>query len=208
MTVDMSDLQARIDAENEKGYRGARIDPNPNSAYSQESDPMTSPRAPRHGSDFVIIDEYADPDNPYIEDIHNRTGLDDADVAAEGLRTVTGTIPAQATAGTAGANKTLGKSPVDGTATGATITPVGTITGHADNNRTFKVYNKTADHPLFTVTTTATKTGGAASALAADGSDQTVSQDDVLEVRQTVAGTGVAHTGASFTVSITAQDSQ
>lgn len=202
----MSDLQARFDEEQAKGYRGARIDPNPNSAYSQESDPMTSPRAPRHGSDFVIIDEYADPDSPYFDEVHNRTGLSDAEAEAAGDVTETGTIPAQGTAGTAGANRTLFKAPSDGTATGATFTPTATITGDATNNRTFQVYNKTADHALFTIDTVATKTGGTGYEMTADGSDQTVSQDDVIEVRQTVGGTGVAHGGAEFAVAFDQAD--
>lgn len=203
MAIDMSDLQARFDAEQAKGYRGARIDPNPNSAYSQESDPMTSPRAPRHGTDFVIIDEYADPENPYIDQIHDRTGLDEEALTAAQTQTLTTTLAAQGTAGTAGAAKTLGTANFDGEVDSATITPTATITGDATNNRTFKVYNKTADHALFTVTTTTTQTGGTEYSLAADGSDQTVSSGDVLEVRQSVGGTGVAHGGATVTATIT-----
>lgn len=208
MTFSVSSLQTEIDADQERGYRGAKVDPLPNSAYSQETDPMTSPGSgdqPRGGY-RMQIDEFADPDNPHIADIHGRVGLTDTDVLTALTQHLTGSVDAQATAGTAGANKELGQSQFDGTVTAVSMTPVGTITGDATNNRTFKVYNKTAGHALFTVTTTATKTAGVSSALVADGSNQSVSEGDELEIRQTVGGTGVAHTGVAFTVTIVATD--
>lgn len=205
MTINIASTEARIAEEQEKGYRGARVDPNPNSAYSMESDPMTSPGAPRHGTDFLIIDEFADPDSPYFADVHGRLGLDDADVAAARVKTLTKAITAQATAGTAGNAQKIEDAPSDGTVTSAKFTATAAITGDAVNNRTFKVYNKTADHPLYTLTTTATLAAGAETAMAADGADQSVSLGDVIEVRQSVAGTGVAHGGGSVAVVVTQQ---
>jgi len=202
MAINIATTEARIAEEQEKGYRGARVDPHPNSAYSMESDPMTSPSAPRHGTNFVIIDEFADPASPYFGDVHGRMGLDDSDVAAAGLQTLTKAAPAQAVAGTAGAAVLMGDAEHDGTVLTAKITPTATIVGDAVNNRTFKVWNKTANHALFTVTTTATKNAGVESDMVADGADQTVSLGDDLEIRQTVAGTGVAHTGVSIKITV------
>lgn len=169
---------------------------------------MTSPGPgdqPRGGY-RIEIDEWADPDNPHADNIHGRVGLTDAEALAANTQVIDGSVPAQAVAGTAGANKTMGKAKFDGTVTTAKLTPVGTITGDATNNRTFKVYNKTKDHPLFTVTTTATKTAATQYSLAADGSNQKVSEGDTIEVRQSIGGTGVAHTGVAFEITVVAQD--
>ena len=205
MTISLGDLPERWAEEQTKGYRGARIDPNPNSAYSQETDPMTSPRAERHGSNFVIIDEYVDPDSPYADQVHDRTGLSDADVLAENTHVITAAIPAEATAAATNDTNLDESAPADGTVTAATFTPTATITGHADNNRTFKLRNATTDEDLGTLTTVATKTAATAYNFTLDGTP-TVSQDDDLEVTETVAGTGVAHGGGTVRVTITATD--
>jgi hypothetical protein len=203
--ISLGDLPERWAEEQAKGYRGARIDPNPNSAYSQETDPMTSPRAERHGSNFVIIDEYVDPDSPYADQVHDRTGLSDADVLAENTHLIVAAVPAEATASDEPTTTLDETAPADGTVTGATFTPTATITGHADNNRTFTLRNATTDEDLGLVTTVATKTAATAYALTLDGTP-TVSQDDELEVVESVAGTGVAHGGGTFRITVTATD--
>ncbi len=205
MTIDMSALQERFDEEQAKGYRGARVDPNPNSAYSQETDPMTSPRAPRHGETFLHIDEYADPNNPYIDDIHTRAGLSDEDIEAAGQVTITGAIAAHATAGTGQTTVLASKAPADGEVEAATFTPTATITGHADNNRIFTLRNKTKSEDLGSLTTVATKTAATQYTFTLDGTP-VVSQGDVISVIETVAGTGVAHGGAAVSVTFQQTD--
>lgn len=204
MTVNVSSLQDEFDADLARGYRGAKVDPLPNSAYSQESDPMTSPRAPRHGSNFLTIDEYADPDNPDIDTIYGRAGLDDAASDALNTQTITDTVPAHATAGTGATTPLDGAAEFDGSVTAATFNPTSTITGDADNNRIFTLRNATKDEDLASITTVATKTGGAAVAMTLDGSPD-VSAGDEFEVVETVAGTGVAHAGATFVITVEAQ---
>ncbi len=205
MTVDMSTLQERFDEELAKGYRGARVDPNPNSAYSQESDPMTSPRAPRHGSNLLHIDEYADPSNPDIGSIHDRTGLTDAEVEAAGEVTITGAIAAHATAGTGQTTVLDARAPADGVVESARFTPTATITGHADNHRIFTLRNKTKGEDLGSLTTVATKTAATVYTFTLDGTP-VVSEDDQISVIETVAGTGVAHGGAAVSVTFQQDD--
>lgn len=202
MAIEMTELQERFDAEQAKGYRGATVDPNPNSAYSQETDPMTSPRAPRHGSNFLHIDEFADPNNPEIDNIHGRSGLSEADIEAAGQVSDTITVAADATGTTGQTTVEPDRAPFDGVVEAATLTPTETITGDATNYRTFTLRNVTKGENLGSVTTEATKTGGTAYPLTLDGTPD-VSEGDELSVVETVAGTGVAHAGA--TVSVTFQ---
>lgn len=203
--ISLGTLEEDWAAEQEKGYRGARIDPNPNSAYSQETDPMTSPRAERHGSNFVIIDEYVDPDSPYAAQVHDRTGLTDAEVLSDNTEVITIVVPAHATAGTGQTTDADETAPFDGTVTSATFTPTATITGHADNNRIFTLRNETKGETLATLTTVATKTIGVAAAMTLDGTPD-VSEGDELSVVETVAGTGVAHAGGTVRVTVVATD--
>ena len=200
--VDNSSLQTEFDADLAKGYRGARVDPNPDSAYSQKTDPMTSPGVIPYNKSQINIDEYADPDNPDTP-VYGRPGITDAELTALDLQTITQAIAAEATAGTGQTTKVGTAVEFDGTVTGATFNPTATITGDATNNRTFKLHNDTAGHPLFTITTTATKTAGVAVAMTADGSDQTVSAGDELSVIETTGGTGIAHGGASVVATVT-----
>ena len=160
---------------------------------------MTSPRAPRYSQ--INIDEYADPDNP-LQPIYGRPGITDAEEIVLDTQHITSSVTAEATAGTDRTEDLEGQSEFDGAVTGVTFSPTATITGDGTNNRTFKVWNKTADHALFTITTTATHTGGSVTAMVADGSDQTVSVGDEFEVKETHGGTGVAHGGATFVLTI------
>jgi hypothetical protein len=197
------EVQDRIDAENAKGYRGARVDPEPNSAYSQETDPMTSPRAARHGTNFMHIDEYADPDNPEYEHIYGRMGLDseEGQDRVEALGETTDVVVVLADASAATGQSTTGDTTPDddGLVEAATFRPVATITGHADNHRIFTLRNATKGEDLASITTVATKTADTDYAMTLDGSP-TVSAGDELQVVETVAGTGVAHGGATVTV--------
>lgn len=199
MAIENTELQERFDAELAKGYRGARVDPNPNSAYSQETDPMTSPRAPRHGSNFLHIDEFADPSHPDIADIHGRSGLDAADIEAAGEQTLTDTIPAQAVAATVQTTVLDFAAPSDGVVEAASFTPDATITGDATNNRIFTLRNVTKGEDLGAIDTTTTLTEDVAEALTLDGTPN-VSGGDKLSVIETVGGTGVAHGGGTISV--------
>lgn len=206
-TADTSSVQAAVDAETAKGYRGARVDFNENSAYSQETDPMTSPGGIRYNQ--INIDEYVDPENPMDTDttpIFGRTGISDPAEAAFDVQTLTIAAPAQATAATGQTTEAPKEIKSDGTITGATFTPTATIVGDATNNRIFKLRNVTAGHPLFKIDTVATKTGGTSYAMVADGGDQSVSIGDELQVIETTGGTGVAHGGASVVATSTEQD--
>lgn len=205
MAIEMTELQERFDAEQAKGYRGATVDPNPNSAYSQETDPMTSPRAPRHGSNFLHIDEFADPNHPDIDEIHGRAGLSDEDIEAAGQVTITDTIPAQADADTVQTTELDDVAPFDGVVEAASFTPAETITGDATNNRVFTLRNVSKGEDLGAVTTVATKTADVAAALTLDGTP-TVSEGDELSVIETVGGTGVAHDGGTISVTFQQTD--
>lgn len=200
--ISLGDLPERWAEEQAKGYRGARIDPNPNSAYSQETDPMTSPRAARHGSNFVIIDEYVDPDSPYADQVHDRTGLTDEEVEAAGQVTDSVAVAADATGTTGQTTLEPDTAPFDGVLESASFTPTATITGDATNNRTFTVHNVTKNTNLASVTTVATKTAATDYAMTVSGTPE-VSEGDELSVVETVGGTGVAHGGA--TISLTFQ---
>lgn len=202
VTPDNSSIQAEFDADLARGYRGARVDPNPNSAYSQETDPTTSPGVVPYGQSQINIDEYADPDSPF-QPIYGRQGITDADLPNLDKQTITQALAAEATAGTGRTTEVGTASEFDGTITAATFNPTTTITGDATNNRTFKLHNDTAGHPLFTLTTTATKTGGVAVAMTADGGNQAVSIGDELSIVETVGGTGVAHGGATIVATVT-----
>lgn len=201
MAFSIGSLQEDFDADAAKGYRGARIDPNPNSAYSQETDPMTSPRAARHGTNFVVIDEFADPDNPDIDTYHDRTGLDDAAVEAAGESTDVVVLLADASAATGQTTTADTTADDDGVVTAAVFRPTATITGDADNYRTFTLRNATKDEDLASVTTVATKTAATDYTMTLDGTP-TVSAGDEFEVVETVAGTGVAHGGGTVTVTV------
>lgn len=202
-------IETKMTAEQAKGYRGARVDPEPNSAYSQETDPTTSPRAKRHGTDFVEIDQFADPDNPRIDSIYDTDGLDAEALAAQDVQVKTDTVPAEATAGTAQTTDLeSADAPFDGLVTKVRIKSAAGVTGHATNGRIFTVHNKTKNT---TVATWSTLTG-------AQGSLTTAFQDMVLaagdecstgdeySVVETIAGTGVAHTGCTFELTFNQTD--
>lgn len=192
-------IETKFDAEQAKGYRGAKIDPEPNSAYSQETDPTTSPRAQRHGTDFVEIDQFADPNNPRIDSIYGTDGLTDAALAAQDVQVKTDTAPAEVTASDVDTTPLEGlTAPFDGAITAVRIKTAGATTGHASNFRVFTVRNKTKGVNVAIWSTDSDVDGTLADntyvSMGVEGSGAgNVSLGDEFELVETVGGTGVAH---------------
>lgn len=190
-------LKTQFDAETAKGYHGAKVDPNPNSAYSQETDPMTSPGViPYYKSQFQI-DEWADPANPEYDNIHHtRAGITVAEAALLRVRTIDGNAPAVAVAINTQTTALDVVSPFDGDFTGATITAVVAITADATNNRKFVLRNETKGRNQYEFTTSTALAAGAAVVMSAvSGANLAVSEEDEFSIVETVNGTGQAHGG-------------
>lgn len=120
------------------------------------------------------------------------------------------TVPAVA-AGVA-QDQVIGRSPIAGRVTDVSITPEANLVGHAANFRTFRVINKGQDGNGATVVASfATDTPTTDDLadfdekvidLSVVAGATTVAEGDVLAVDETVAGTGVAHSGYRLTVEI------
>lgn len=127
------------------------------------------------------------------------------------VRTIESTVPA---AGAAVAqDQAVGEAPFAGSVTAAKIVPEANLTANATNYRTFQVVNKGADGNGTTVVATfATDTVTTddladfdehSLTLSAVAGATTVAAGDVLAVVETVAGTGVAHSGYRAIIEIT-----
>lgn len=56
----VSEVQARADEETAQGFSGTKVDPLPNEAYSQETDPTTSPSAVEQRAALAAAEAGAD----------------------------------------------------------------------------------------------------------------------------------------------------
>lgn len=114
------------------------------------------------------------------------------------------TVPAQGTAATI-QDQVIGEAPTDGTVTSVSITPEAALAAHATNYRTFRVINKGQSGAGTTVVATfATDTPTTDDLVAFDekaiplsstAADLDVSEGDQLVADETVAASGVAHSG-------------
>lgn len=126
-------------------------------------------------------------------------------------RTLSATVPAAGAAVTQ--DEAIGEVPFDGSVTGASITPEANLTANATNYRTFQIVNKGLDGNGTTVIATfATDTvttddladfdeKAITLSVVADATD--VLQGQILAAVETVAGTGVAHSGYTVQVEVT-----
>lgn len=120
-------------------------------------------------------------------------------------------VPAQSSANAA-QDKVIGESPVAGVVTSVTITPEAAVTAHATNYRTFRVVNKgQAGAGTTVVATFATDTVSTDDLAAFDekeiplsgtAANLVVAEGDILAADETVAASGVAHSGYNITVEI------
>jgi hypothetical protein len=125
-------------------------------------------------------------------------------------KTISATIPAQGTAGTAQDN-TVSEAPVDGTVSAVRLIPEANLTADNTNNRIFRLLNKgqTGSGSTVVATYQSNVAGGSLTAfdeklatLSATPANLVVAQGDVLVLDETVAGTGVAHSGFRVEVDI------
>lgn len=120
-------------------------------------------------------------------------------------------VPAQGTAN-ATQDEVIGLAPFAGTIVGVSIVPEASLVAHASNYRTFRVVNKgqagsgttvAATFATDTVTTDdLTAFDEKAIPLSGVAGATTVAEGDVLVADETVAASGVAHSGYTITVSI------
>lgn len=195
-------LQAEFDADEIKGYRGATVDPYPNSAYSFETDPMTSPGSgDTRGPQRFIIDEFADPNNPYINEIYGRAGIveDSPQDLANENKVVQKAIVARAVL--AVGTSDIGLVPHDGTVSNCKIVLTDAVVAGGANFRVFTVRNKTKGLDAFVLSTTATPIGaGVEVTVPVNGAatNRNASEGDEFVLVETVAGTGQAHSAGSI----------
>lgn len=124
--------------------------------------------------------------------------------------TLQATLPAAGAAVTQ--DQTIGESPVAGTVVSVRIVPEAALTAHATNFRTFRVVNKgQAGAGTTVVATFATDTVTTDDLAAFDekviplsstAADLVVAEGDVLAADETVAASGVAHSGYKVIVDI------
>jgi hypothetical protein len=133
-----------------------------------------------------------------------------ANEGAPNVKTIASTIPAQGTAGTAQDN-VVSEAPFAGTVTAARLVPEANLTADATNNRIFRLINKGQAGVGTTVVASyqSNVAGGSLTAfdekamtLSAVAGATTVAAGDVLVLDETVAGTGVAHSGFRVEVDI------
>lgn len=127
-------------------------------------------------------------------------------------KTIEATIAAQGTANAA-QDQVIGEAPFDGTVTAFKIVPEAALTAHGTNYRTFRLVNKgQAGAGTTVVATFATDTvttddlaafDEKAIPLSAVAHATEVVAGDVLAVDETVAASGVAHSGYRAIVEIT-----
>lgn len=122
-------------------------------------------------------------------------------------------IPAPSAANAA-QSKTIGEAQVAGVVTSVTITPNAALTADATDYRTFAVANKGADGSAgsdLTIATFATDTPTTDDLVAFDekslplsgtAANLVVAEGDIIAAVETVAGSGVAHSGYSVVVEI------
>lgn len=113
------------------------------------------------------------------------------------------TIPAAGAAVTQ--DQTIGEAPADATVTSVSITPEAALTAHGTNYRTFSLVNKgQAGAGTTVIATFATDTvttddlvafDEKALTLSSTEADLNVSAGDILAAVETVAASGVAHSG-------------
>lgn len=118
-------------------------------------------------------------------------------------------VPAAA-AGTA-QDQAIGKAPFAGKITRVSIIPEATITGQATNFRTLRAVNKGQAGAGSTVAASLAFDGAGVTATAFDerdiplttpGTNQDVAEGDVLAADETVAGTGLAHSGYTMVIEL------
>lgn len=124
---------------------------------------------------------------------------------------VEATVPAQATAATL-QDQVIGEAPYAGTVSEVTIVPEAALTANGTNFRTFRVVNKgQAGAGSTVVATFATDTPTTddlaafdekAIPLSGTPANLVVAEGDILVADETVAGTGVAHSGYRIKVTI------
>lgn len=118
-------------------------------------------------------------------------------------------VPAQATAGTAQA-AIVGEAPVAGVVVAASIIPAAAVAANATNFRVFTLFNRgatgvgtTSVATLTTATVSLVDNDEAAMTLSGTPANLALVANDVLEVAESVGGTGVAHGGYEITVEYT-----
>lgn len=118
------------------------------------------------------------------------------------------TVPAQATAGTVQAT-IVGEAKDAGTVSEVSILPAAAVAANATNYRTWTLFNRgSTGAGTTTVATMDTSTTGLTDnderlmTLSGTAANLVVAANDVLELVETVAGTGVAHGGMKAIVSI------
>ncbi len=131
--------------------------------------------------------------------------------AAPLARKLEATIPAQGTANAA-QDQVVGEAPFAGVVTGVSIVPEAALTAHATNYRTFRLVNKGAAGSGTTVvasfaTDTVTTDDLAAFdekaiPLSGTAANLVVAEGDILVADETVAASGVAHSGYKIQVEI------
>jgi hypothetical protein len=133
-----------------------------------------------------------------------------ANEGAPNVKTIQATVPAQGTAGTA-QDQVISEAPFAGTVTAARLIPEAALTADNTNNRIFRVINKGQSGSGTTVVATyqSNVAGGNLVAfdekpmtLSAVAGATTVAAGDVLAIDETVAGSGVAHSGFRVEVDI------
>ena len=131
--------------------------------------------------------------------------------AAPLARKLEATIPAQGTANAA-QDQVVGEAPFAGVVTGVSIVPEVVLIAHATNYRTFRLVNKGAAGSGTTVvasfaTDTVTTDDLAAFdekaiPLSGTAANLVVAEGDILVADETVAASGVAHSGYKIQVEI------
>lgn len=127
------------------------------------------------------------------------------------IRVVEGDVPAQGTAGST-QDQVIGEAPFTGEVTEVTITPEAALTANATNYRTFRLVNKGQDGSGTTVVAsfaTDTVTTDDLTAfdekvipLSGTAANLDVTEGDILVADETVAASGVAHSGYHMQVKI------
>jgi hypothetical protein len=125
-------------------------------------------------------------------------------------RTIAATVPAQGTAGTVQDN-VVSEAPFDGTVSAVRLIPEAALTADNTNNRTFRLLNKGQTGAGSTVIASYQSNVAGGSLVAFDEKPLTLSgtaanlvvaAGDVLVLDETVAGTGVAHSGFRVEIDI------
>lgn len=120
------------------------------------------------------------------------------------------TVPAQGTAGAA-QDQVIGEAPYAGTISAASIIPEAALTADNTNNRSFRIINKGQSGAGSTVVASYQSNVAGGNLVAFDEKDLTLSgtpanlvvaAGDILVADETVAGSGIAHSGYKVQVGI------